>query len=200
MASPDPTDIAKWTIPALLGSAGLLGAIKWWWENRRPNISLANTIQPLYEGFGDPYTGPPCYWYHLKVTNRSKRVAGNVYVQLVRADKSRADGSFSKTELAGPVKLLWAQGPNRVSKDIVGLADETCNLGYAMQRNNFFQLDVVHEAQLAPRFILYANERMQIQVIAIGDNAKSKPLNLEITWDGMWSDKPEDMCVVQQAA
>lgn len=87
-------------------------------------------------------------------------------------------------------------GPDRTSKDIAGHADAHCNLGYILRRNSFFQLAPFHEGELSEQFILYPNEQMQVEVVAVGDNASSEPLKLEVRWDGRWSENPKEMCIV----
>jgi hypothetical protein len=67
----------------------------------------------------------------------------------------------------------------------------TCDLGH-VEGDSGFSLAVYvmpHNFQGAIR----RNERMRVEIRALADNGESKPLLLEIAWDGQWSDDTVEM-------
>jgi hypothetical protein len=203
-------------------AAGLWKVVRFYSKKTRTRLKLelANNGTPISSPWGDTPDAPPCYVYHLKVTNKQRYPnAKNVSVRLAKADKSSNDGSFTKLEQ--PDKMLyWAQHDpdhcaatfvregtaisTRVTrKNISGNDHATCNLGFVIRRQDkvcFFELDVIRaeKADVPSAFVLEPKERMRVEVSATGDNAKSNTLHLEITWDGKWSGNSQEMRVVRQ--
>jgi len=142
--------------------------------------------------YGGP-AGPWAYFYHIRVENKSVRLARRVGIELTRVNKATAGGSFPDRPLPTPVKLKWAhkeKDPDPCSKDVPGKSAATCNLGHIIKDLGFFELNVAIEPKPAD-FNVGVGERLRVEAVA--DNAESSRLQVEIAWDGTWSDAPETM-------
>jgi hypothetical protein len=133
--------------------------------------------------------GTPGRYYKIKVENiRQWAPAKNVRVILTRLSKPAADGTFLPQAFSGPLQLTWQwvfpQYPT------VGPA-EVCTFGSLIQGKRFTLSPYVTPNNFTG--YLDPNQRMLIEVKAVADNGESKPLNIEIAWDGCWSDDARTM-------
>jgi len=134
------------------------------------------------------------YFFHLKV--RNKRLwspAKDVRVLLERIARRRpADGSFIVESLVYPLPLIWtpmeAGDFQRTISDI-----EICDLGFLDQNANAFRLSTLVMPNNVHGYV-QANDAIRIRVVASGQNTtSSKPLFLEIAWDGVYTLDKEEM-------
>ncbi|MCK4436112.1 hypothetical protein KAU87_04800 [Candidatus Bathyarchaeota archaeon] len=137
--------------------------------------------------------GPRTIYYHLRVSNKRKwSPAKSVRILLTSLAKKRADGSFYPDTLIAPLQLTWAY-PN-FHELLPTIADEdTCDVGFLDENARRFSLSTYITPNNFQGFVT-PNEAIQIHVIATAHNyTMKKPLVLEISWDGQWSDNMDTM-------
>ena len=132
----------------------------------------------------------PTRYYHLRISNRRKVPARNVRVHLTKILKPAADGRWVPQVLSGPLQLTWKFPTTRPQFLTIG-PDDCCDIGNLQKGQKFVLTPYV----IPHNFVGYleANERMRIEVVAVSDNAESKPYCVEVAWDGQWSDDTLDM-------
>ena len=69
--------------------------------------------------------------------------------------------------------------------------DQTCDIGFIAQGCNFILTTAINLFEY--KFEIGPNEKMRLEIIALAENAKSKPIHVEIEWDGEWIDNPKEM-------
>jgi hypothetical protein len=134
----------------------------------------------------------PARYYHLKVANKNRwSQATNVRVVITGMYRLAADGKYVNQPLIGPLQLMWRFSAIHPALYSTVGPEDICDLGYLKKGDRFI---------LTPNFFpnnfpggLEANQKMLIQVKALSDNAESKPICIEISWDGNWSDDTEKM-------
>ena len=184
-------------VSALAGIVGVIWTIVWAIRGPKLNLSLLDTRGDLTR-FGDSPQAPKAYFYHLRIVNNRKWTATNVRVKVTKISRSSGLGLQRL-----PVCLIWAThpGPKLYLMDVLGLDEEACNLGYISQEDCVFKLDAMDPARFAqsykwpPNFegFLSKGEKLWLELVAVGENARSNVLCLEIAWDGEWQDNPEEM-------
>ncbi len=187
-------------VSAIVGVVGIVWTITWAIRGPRLSISLLDSRGDLTK-FGESPQASPAYFYHLRIINRRKWTATNVRVKVTKIIKGEESVGTGKQRV--PVCLIWAARPEPklYLYDVLGLDEEACNLGYITQEDCMFKLDAMDPARFSqnykwpPNFQGFLNkgETMQVELVAIAENAKSNILCLEIAWDGEWQDKPEEM-------
>jgi len=182
---------------ALTGiSTLILATLAIWGEEIRyriagPKLSLRLLDPQGTLTFGSDKNRTPGWYYILKVSNERKSVpAKNVRVNLTKILKPGEDGTFVEQVLSGPLQLTWRFPRNRSQYATVG-PDESCTFARLIRGWSFELSTYV----IPNNFVgfLNAGERMRIEVIAGAENAESNALCLEISWDGNWSEEPEQM-------
>jgi hypothetical protein len=175
------------------------------WAVRAPKLRISLLDSRGYRTtFGDSPDAPPAFFYHLRVSNRRKWTANNVRVKVANLTKEGKDGGNWQQRV--PVYLIWAAhpSPKPYLLDVLGRDEEACNVGYIVKKNDEetrFQLDAMDPARFAQNFkwppnfqgFLNRGEAMQVEVVALAENAKSNALRLKISWDGQWHDNAEEM-------
>jgi hypothetical protein len=202
---PGATDVEIWkvilqAVTALGGIVGVIWTIKWAIRSPKLRISLLDSRGDPTR-FGDSQDAPLALFYHLRVRNSRKWSANNVRVRVTKIAKEgedRGDG-----EQRAPVYLIWAAHPppKPYLIDVLGLDEETCNLGYITEEERRFKLDAMDPARFGenykwpPNFQGFINgkETMRVELVAVADNARSNTLCLNITWDGQWRGTAEEM-------
>jgi hypothetical protein len=89
------------------------------------------------------------------------------------------------------LQLTWAFPTFQELLPTIGPPDK-CDLGLLQEGSGQFRLS----PYIWPnnfRGFLVAGEAMQVRVVALSQDAASKPLLLEIAWDGIWSANLEEM-------
>lgn len=157
---------------------------------------LVVTLQDPEGELVDVSTGPEqplkkARYYHLKVSNERRWCeAKNVRIVITGLFKPAADGTLAPQILSGPFQLTWRFTNYHPMYSTVGPYD-VADLGYLQENAEFRLTPYVFPSSFAGS--LKANERMRVQVQAIGDNAESKPVCIDISWDGHWSDGSKEM-------
>ncbi len=133
--------------------------------------------------------GTPGRFYKVNVSNSRKwSPAKNVRVILKNILKPAADGTLAPQVLSGPLQLHWMHllpqyrtiGP-----------DEICTYANLVKGKNFLLSPYI----VPNNFVgfITSNQKMLIEVQAVADNSESKPLFIDISWDGQWSDDTNQM-------
>jgi hypothetical protein len=137
--------------------------------------------------------GTQSYFFHLKIRNRRLwSPARDVRVLLERIARRRPDGSFLTASLVYPLPLVWT--PMEVGDFQRTIADiETCDLGFLDQNADRFRLSTLVTPNNFQGYVR-ANDAIHVRIVAAGQNATlSKPLFLEIAWDGVWTADREEI-------
>jgi hypothetical protein len=129
---------------------------------------------------------------HLEVRNlRRWSPAKNVRVVVEGLAKRKPDGTFFPEYLVVPLQLTWGLPTFHELLPTIGPQDR-CDLGLLQEGSGQFRLSTY----IWPnnfRGFLAAGEAMQVRAVALGQDAASNPLLLEISWDGTWSADLEEM-------
>jgi len=137
--------------------------------------------------------GRHAYFFHLKVQNRRLwSPARDVRVRLESIARRRPDGSFFVEPLVYAIPLAWTPMElNDVQRTIAGT--EICDLGFLDENADRFRLSVLITPNDFKGYVL-ADEAIHVRIVASGQNATlSKPLFLEIAWDGEWTSDKHDI-------
>jgi hypothetical protein len=137
--------------------------------------------------------GTHTYFFHLKIRNR--RVwspAKDVRVLVERIARRGPDGSFFAEPLVYPVPLAWT--PSELGDFQRTIADtETCDLGFLDQNAEAFKLSVLFAPGNFKGYVR-ADRAIHVRIVALGQNVtSSRPLFLEIAWDGRWTTDRDEM-------
>ena len=158
-------------------------------KNPKLRLTLLDPRSQLTR-FGETRDAPLTHFYHLNVKNTRNSIANNVRIKL-----SSVTREATRSEQRSWVFFIWAARPqpNIYSLDISGLDEQVCNLGYIIQGQDFF-LDVCDPARAGENYkwpahfdgYIRAGETVYLDLVAVANNAKSKPLTVKISWDGQW--------------
>jgi hypothetical protein len=165
-----------------------------WGERMRswgfgPKLKLS-LLNPKGER-NDLNDGRPCCNYHLLVTNtRKKAPAHNVQVFLTKIFRSTADGSLVDRSFSGPLQLTWQFPENNPQSLLIG-PKRVCDLGRII-KGQPFELMLYFTPNSFEKYVA-ANQKIQVELLAVADNAESKTTRVEIAWDGKWNDDTTEM-------
>ena len=101
-----------------------------------------------------------------------------------------ADGSWVDRSFSGPLQLTWQfpqfhdQFPSISSFDV-------SDLGYIQSGKQFILSPYVFPNNF--KGVVAANQSIRVEALAVADNGQSKPILIEISWNGNWSDETEEM-------
>lgn len=131
--------------------------------------------------------GMQAYFFHLKIKNRRLwSPARDVRVLIDRIARRRPDGSFLVDHLVYPLPLIWTPSEMGDFQRSVG-GEETCDLGFLDQNSTRFQLHVLMMPNNVHAYV-EADDAIRLSVVATGQNVtSSRPLFLEVAWDGDWT-------------
>ena len=133
----------------------------------------------------------PARWYHLQVTNRRRTAhAKNVRVVLTKVSRPSADGVVRRTSLSGPIQLTWQHNHSIPQFPTVG-PTLNADLGYIRSDGTFRLTPLFAPNNL--NIAVAAGERIVVEALAISDETESKPVSVEIAWDGVWSEDAAEM-------
>jgi hypothetical protein len=138
----------------------------------------------------------PARYYHLRVRNSHRWAqATNVRVVIVGLARPAADGALAPQSLSGPLQLMWRFSAFHPTFSTVG-PDDIADLGFLKRGSSFVLTPFVYPANF--KGSLARNERLQVVVQALADNAESKPIAIDVLWDGNWHDDTLEMakCLV----
>jgi hypothetical protein len=161
--------------------------IRSWWSSPKLKICLHDPLGELV-----PTTnGPPVRHYHLRVTNGRKWApAHNVRVLLAKVFQPAADGSWVDRSFSGSLQLTWQFPAFHVQFPSIGF-DEVCDLGCISKRGQFSLTPYVIPTNF--NGFVGANQSIRLEIVAVADNGQSKPILIEIAWNGNWSDEDIEM-------
>lgn len=146
-------------------------------------LSLNNPLGDLTARTNGTHT----YFFHLKVRNRRRwSPAKGVRVQLERIARRRPDMSFRIEPLVYPLPFVWT--PMELGDFERTIADtETCDLGFLDENADRFILSTFAVPNNVQTYVR-RDDAIHVQIVALGqDGSSSKPLFLEIAWDGVWT-------------
>jgi len=130
-------------------------------------------------------------YYHLSVRNNRRHCpAHNVRVLLKGFSRPDADGHFRKSDFTGAVQLMWQFAQTVPQFPTIG-PEMVCDLGYIPSEDRFRLATIIYPIKLDPS--VKPNEKVRLTLQAVSDEKESKPLSLEISWDGLWSEDTEQM-------
>jgi len=140
-------------------------------------------------------------YHHIHVRNtRQWSPAKNVRIVVQSLMRKGADGTFFPEYLILPLQLCWVFPNSHELLPTIGPEDR-CDLGWLEQTPppsagpktiEQFKLSTYITPNNFRGFVR-ANESIRVIVIALSENAESKPLLVEISWDGVWSPDREEM-------
>jgi|SRR5215472_2843483 len=137
--------------------------------------------------------GSKVYYYHLRVTNQKGRNAARGTRVVMQAFARRApSGRFVISPLVYPLQLVWTPFEPGETERLV--TDESfCDLGYVGEFEKIFRLAAI----ATPNNFSGSVEKdacVRYELVAIGQNVLSrKPVVLEVSWDGQWTENQEEM-------
>jgi hypothetical protein len=156
------------------------------WCGPKLKVSLLNPmgeLNPLNDG-------RQCRNYHLKVTNNRKGTPAHNVQVFLKIFRSAADGTLVDRSFSGPLQLTW-QFPEYHPQLLLIGPDRLCDLGRII-RGNPFELMLYFTPNNFTKYV-EANQKIQVEVVAVADNGESEPTRIEIAWDGNWSDDTVEM-------
>jgi hypothetical protein len=179
---------------ATVAATLLLGVIAIWGDFIKAKLLGPKLRLSLFDSEGERINltdGTNARYYHLRVTNaRRSAQAKNVRVVVIKIVRPAADGSIPEETLSGPVQLIWQHGHSMPQYPTVG-PSLNCDLG-CLLKDGGFNLSL----QFVPNNVdpnVLANQKMQVQAIAVSDETESNPLTVEIAWDGTWTEVAKEM-------
>jgi len=137
--------------------------------------------------------GKKTIYYHVSVRNRrtwSPAKAVRVLVEAVA--KRRPDGTFFPEPVIASLQLTWAFPGFHELFPTITTAIETCDFGYVLEDSGRFELSTYVIPNNFGGYIA-RGEAMRVRLIASAHNGHSKPLLLEVSWDGEWSTDLQEM-------
>jgi hypothetical protein len=180
-------NLAQWTSAFL---SAVIAVLAIWGDPIRARLVGPRLAVALITAAGEKLEGVTSRYYHLRVSNsRQWAPARNVRAALTGLAREGADQFFFVVPLSGPLQLHW-QHPNKSPQYPVVGPDHTCDLGRVEREGGFTILTYLGRNS---SLRLAAKERMRVEIRALADNAESKPLFLEIAWDGNWSEDSIEM-------
>jgi hypothetical protein len=154
-----------------------------------PQITLA-----LRDARGDLTTrndGRKEIYFHISVKNhRLWSPAEAVRVLVVGVAKRRPDGSYLAEPLIAPLQLTWAFPSFHELFPTIADSD-TCDFGALDEQTKVFRLTTY----ITPnnfRGTVIGGEAIRATLVASAHNARSKPLVVEVSWDGVWTTDLEE--------
>lgn len=99
-----------------------------------------------------------------------------------------------------PLPLVWTPSEmKQSSRDVFGTS--TCDFGFMDLMGPAFQIATQYRPQNFEGSV-GAGESVRFEIIAAGENVYfTKPLVLQVSWDGNWVDQPiEEHLVIEQVA
>lgn len=191
------TSSEKWTL-VIQGAVavGTLGAVVMaiWGDWVRSILASPRLMIKLRDNSGEPTNfpdGSAVRYYHIAVSNgRRWAPAKNVVVYLTRLEKPSPDGSWHSALFSGPLPLTWQFAKFSAGLPSIG-HEKYCDLGRIIKGRNFEILTQFKPNNFDP--CLYPKGKLRAHFSAIGENARSAGLIVEIAWDGQWVEGAREM-------
>jgi len=133
----------------------------------------------------------PARYYHIRVQNLHRwDQATNVRVVIVGLSRPSADGALVPQPMSGPLQLYWRFSSFHPTYSVVGPYD-IADLGFIKKGSEFKLTPFVEPTNFNGK--ISANERLQVVVQALSDSNESKPIAIDVFWDGKWIDDTIEM-------
>lgn len=133
-------------------------------------------------------------YYHLDVINNRKTAkAVNACVQVNKLLWPLADGSFKDENLSTPLQLQWQFPKHNPQFLTIGYKKEVCDLGFVPRGGPFRLTSYLIPKKYEHMITLGSLQKFRVEIVAVAENTESNKLNLEISWDGEWSDDSDEM-------
>jgi hypothetical protein len=162
------------------------------WSKPRLAISLHDPV------FNTTRAGKGAWYYLISVANsRRSSPAPNTRLLLTGVWKKDPTGSWYERVFSGPIQVLWRW--QHVSPQFPTIGPETLATFGWLREDELFRLQLY----LYPNNLqesIPADEPTQLVFRAVSDTAESKPLTVEVAWDGIWveaRDQIANHCVVR---
>jgi hypothetical protein len=179
------------SIFAFLTLLAIIAAI--WGEKIRQIWTKPRLKIRLFEPSLTPTTDGTNGWYYLiKVTNeRSSSPAKNVRILLTNSYRQGPDNRWMEQRFSGPTQVMWRWPQHTPLYVTVGPA-ELATFGFLLENANSFQLQLYSYPNNLQRTIP-PREPTRLKFLAVSDTAESKPLIIEVAWDGVWVEGRDEM-------
>jgi hypothetical protein len=187
----DSGNYAQW---AAVVMSGVIATLAIWGEKFRNLLAGPKIDLSLRPGPGDLHyskEGKKMLYHHILVEDQRRWSPVKQFRLLVDKIERRGPGdTYFAESLIKPLVLKFPY--NLLEKDIPEIASPTaCDLGALDEAGGRFQLSAYQKTGTVNAAVS-AGESMRIHIVATGHNFRSKrPLILEISWDGQWSDLSE---------
>lgn len=172
----------------------LLGTIAIWGDLIKAKLLGPKLHLSLFDPAGERINltdGTNARYYHLRVTNtRRSAQAQNVRVVLTKIVRPAADGSIPEETLSGPIQLTWQHSHSMPQYPTLG-PPINCDLGCVLKDKGFVLSLMFVPNNIDPKVL--AKQTMRVEAIAVSDQTESKPVTIEITWDGVWYEDAKEM-------
>jgi hypothetical protein len=159
-----------------------------WGDWVRDRFAGPKLVLSLRNSRGDVNTrndGKSTIYYHLDVTNaRAWSPAKEVRVLVTAIAKRRPDDSYFPEPIVAPLQLTWAFPTFHVLFPTIGPPD-TCDFGFLLEGGKFSLSTYVTPNNFSG--YVAKGEAIRVQVMASAHNGQSKPITIEVSWDGFWS-------------
>jgi len=142
-------------------------------------------------------------WYYLILVcnDRPRARAENVAVFLTAVYKKRPDGCWQRQKFsADSCQVTWRFPSQHPQRETIGCNQETVAFGYVAQGSSRWCLELYWTPNnLTPWITPSEPTRLEFKAVSVG--GESKPLTVEVAWDGTWVEGEKEMqqhCVVKK--
>lgn len=167
----------------------LLGIIAIWGDWIKAKLFAPRLTVELLNSIGESTKfsdGVMSRHYHLIIkNNRKSSPAHNVRVLMTGLSRPAADGSYGSSPLSGGVQLVWQFKDTIPQFPVIG-TPLICDLGN-IRKDGVFSLATMFRPVYLDTAI-NANQKAKVTVQAVYDEGESSPLDIEIAWDGNWTE------------
>ncbi len=198
------TDFEKYSlIISVVGLATtiIIIIIAIWGEKIRQIWSSPKLYIKLFEPtFNRTVEGIDGWYYLIQVINdRKSAPANNVRLLLNKVYKKAPDDSWQELKFSGPTQVMW-QWPNHMPLYATIGPPELSTFGALLSDSDKMELKMYWYPNNLKRSIL-PNDPTRLEFQAVSDTAISKPIIVEIAWDGNWETGRSEMqnhCIVKE--
>jgi hypothetical protein len=172
-----------------------VAAVAIWGDRIKDRLFGPRLKLSLLDAMGDltrRQNGIEVFYYHIRVTNRPHSLAKSVQVLVQRVSRRVPGGTFQLEKIVYPLPLVWTPMELfQLERKVVAVS--TCDFGFLDSNAPAFKLATV----VTPNNFhgdVTANQSARFELMAVGENVYfSKPIVLEVSWDGKWVRDREQM-------
>ncbi len=165
------------------------------WRSPKLKIKLDEpTFTPTQEGIVG-------WYYRIKVWNERKSIsAEDTRLTLNKVYKKAPDDTWHEQLFSGPTQVMWQWVQLAPIRTTIGYNEETATFGRILNNSNTFDLRLY----LTPNNlngVIPIKEPTRLEFQAVANNAISKILLVEVSWDGEFSEGRLEMdkhCIVKE--